>query len=526
MKNHSSDVLAWPAVGALAAFFAGSPALLSRFGRHLISITMLALFSVAVSPAVGASLTIALPANVNTLDPHKSTTVPTDLSIASHFYTPLVDRGPDLKLKAGLAKSWRATSSTTWRFELTPGVTFPNGEPLDAAAVKWNIDRVLDPKTAARIKPWFAPISEARVINATTLELITSKPYPALADQLAMFFLLPPKWTAQNNPAVAAMGTGPYDLVEFKTGNSLVMKAKSNWWGGKIAFDQVTFRVMPEDSSRIAALLTGEADLITVFPPSELKRINDSGRATAGAVPSTRFMFVKYNTLRAPFKDNPKLRLALNYAVDKQAILNTLWSGHGALASCQVLSPDYFGYNPDLKPIPYDPKKAKQLLAEAGYPNGLEIELESTIGRYVQSADIAQIVAAQLGEIGVRVKISEMEFGRWLNKYRVAHNLGDMAYFGLAWPTLDADGLLAFWETANDQAYYDNSTVDGLIKKARAITDQSERLSIYKQISKIMCDDPPHIFMFFQPLTYAERKGISWHKRGDDWVRAMDVRPN
>ena len=487
----------------------------------------ISVFTIAMGgPALAASLTIALPANVTTLDPHKSTTVATDLSVASHFYTPLVDRGPDLKLKPGLAKAWRATTSLTWRFELTAGVTFPNGEPLDAAAVKWNIDRVLDPKTAARIKPWFAPITEARVIDATTLELVTKEPYPALPDQLAMFFLLPPKWSAQNNPAVTALGSGPYDLVEFKSGDRIVMKAKSNWWGGKVPFDQVVFRVMPEESSRIAALLAGEADLIAVFPPSELKRINDSGRASAGAVPSTRFMYVKFNNLRAPFKNNPKLRLALNYAVDRQSILDTLWNGHGTLANCQVLSPDYFGYNPDLKPIPYDPKKAKQLLSEAGYPNGLELELEITIGRYIQSADIAQIVAAQLGDIGVRVKISEMEFGRWLDKFRVARNLGDTAYSGLAWPTLDADGLLAFWETANDQAYYENATVDGLIKQARSTTDQNKRLAIYKQVTKIMCDDPPHIAMFFQPLTYGERKGVSWQKRGDDWIRAMDVRPN
>jgi peptide/nickel transport system substrate-binding protein len=477
------------------------------------------------APALGASLTIALPANVVTLDPHKSTTVATDLSVIGHFYTPLVDRGPDLKLKPGLAKSWRAVNATTWRFELTPGVTFPDGEPLDAAAVKWNIDRVLDPKTAARIKPWFTPITEARVVDANTLEFITKEPYPALPDQMAMFFLLPPKWSAQNNPAVAALGSGPYDLVEFKSGDRIVMKAKPSWWGGKVPYDQVTFRVMPEDSSRIAALLAGEVDLITVFPPSEIKRINDSGRASAGAVPSTRFMFVKFNNLRSPFKNNVKLRLALNYAVDKQAILDSLWNGQGAIANCQVLSPDYFGYNPDLKPIPYDPKKAKQLLTEAGFPNGLDLELEITIGRYIQSADIAQIIAAQLGDIGVRVKITEMEFARWLDKYRVARNLGDMAYFGLAWPTLDADGLLAFWETANDQAYYENATVDGLIKQARAITDRDKRLAIYKQVTKAMCDDPPHIFMFFQPFTYAERKNVSWQKRGDDWMRAMDVAP-
>jgi peptide/nickel transport system substrate-binding protein len=475
--------------------------------------------------AHASSLTIALPGNVNTLDPDKTTTVGTDLSVISHLYTPLVDRGPDLALRPGLAKSWHALDETTWRFELTPGVTFPDGEPLDAAAVKWNIERVLDPKTAARNKPWFAAITEIRVVDPQTLDVVTKGAYPDLPAQMAMFFLMPPKWTAENNPSVAALGSGPYDLVRFTSGDRVELKAKPDYWGAKPAFDNVTFRVIPEDAARIAALLAGDVDLITVVPPSELDRINQSGRATAASIASTRAMYVKLNTLKPPFKDNPKLWQALNYAVDREAIVGSLWNGLGSLENCQVLSPAYFGYNPDLKPYAYDPARAKQLLAEAGFPNGLSFELEVPTGRYLQASDIAQVIAAQLADVGVTVKLHEIEFGSWMNKYLVARNLGDAAYMGLAWPTLDAGGLLAFWESRNAESYYQNADYDRLAAEAHATNDPARRQALYHQITEQFCAAPPLIFLFFQPVTYAERKTVNWQARGDDWVRAIDVLP-
>jgi peptide/nickel transport system substrate-binding protein len=472
----------------------------------------------------GKSVTIALVANVNTLDPRQTVTATTDLSVISHLYSSLVIRGPDMKLQPSLAKSWKAVDGLTWRFELVPGVRFPDGEKLDAEAVKWNIDNVLDPKTKSRVKIWYEPIKEARVVGPTTVEIVTKTPFPALLDQLSMFFLLPPKWTSENNPAGSAMGTGPYDLVEFKSGDHLTLKAKADYWGEKPKFETVVFRVMPEDSSRIAALLAGEVDLITSFPPSELQRIDKSGVAHAGAIPSARFMFVKLNTLIPPFKGNTKLRVALNYAVDRAGINDSLWSGLGKLASCQALSEDYFGFNPELKPYPYDPAKAKRLLAEAGYPNGLDITLQVPQGRYLQSNEIAQVVAAQLGEIGVRAKIIEMEFGQFMKDY-VPGKLGPTAYMGLTFPTLDADGQLRYFHPDYVPGTYDNRHFGELVDKASATLDRATRLRLYKEATEAMCADPPVIFMFFQPVTYGESNRVKWQARGDDWVRAVDLLP-
>lgn len=496
--------------------------------RHFMQFAAAALASGPAFPAGSASaatgsLTIALAGNVNTLDPHKTTTFGTDLSVISHLYTPLVDRGPDLMLRPGLAKTWAAVDTTRWRFELTPGGAFPNGEKLDAAAVKWNIERVLNPATGARIKPWFASISQVTVVSPTIIEFVTKDPYPDLPAQMAMFFLLPPRWSAENNPSVAALGTGPYDLVEFTSGARVVMKAKANYEGAPVAFQNLSFRIITDDAARIASLLAGETDLIVNVPPSEMKRIRESGRADAQAVDSTRPMMVKFNMRKKPFKDNPKLVAALNYAIDKQGITNGLWNGLGTVATSQALTPAYFGYNDALKPVPYDPARAKAMLAEAGFANGLKFTLEIPIGRFLQASDIGQVIAAQLAEIGVEVTLLETEYSTWLSRL----NKGDMAdacYIGLAWPTLDAGGLLVHWESDAPLSYYDNAEVTRKLKQARSMVDAQQRLQLYREVTEEMSARPPAIWLFYQPVTYAAAKTVVWQARGDDWVRAMDMR--
>lgn len=475
-------------------------------------------------PAAARDLTIALSSNVNTLDPFKSTTVGTDLSVAAHIYTPLVDRGPDMKLRPGLATRWEAIGDTAWRFTLREGVTFSNGEKLDAEAVKWNVERVLDPKTGARNKPWFAAISEVKVISPGMVEFVTKSAYPDMPEQMSMFLLMPPKWTSENNASVTSLGSGPYELVRFASGDRIELKARKDYWGEKPAFDKVTFRIIPEDSSRIAALVAGDVDLITGFPTSEIAQIKASGKADAASVPGTRGMFIKLNAVRAPFKDNPKLWRALNLAIDRKAINDGLLDGLGEVSACQPLSPAYFGFNPELKPAPYDPAQAKKLLAEAGFAGGLTMELEVPTGRYIQASDITQVVASQLADVGVTVKLREMEFGSFMNKYIVGKNLGDSAYFGLGWPTLDAGGLLNFWERENPQSYWESESFNVDAKAARSTNDATRRTALYRKLTKQLCEDSPSIFMFFTPITYAQSKAIAWQARGDDWVRAIDIK--
>lgn len=469
------------------------------------------------------ALSVVVGTNINTLDPHNTATFQTDMSVISHIYVALLTRAPDMSLQPLLATSWRAVDDLTWRFTLRDGVTFANGEKLDAEAVKWNFARVLDPATNARIRPWFSLVKEVVVISPTEIEIRTSGPFPALPAQLSAFYLLPPQWTATHNPANETMGAGPYEMVSFTPGDRVVMKARPGWWGGAQAFDTVTFRIIPEAGARIAALLAGEVDYISNVPPTEFQRVNASARARAQAVDSTRIVLIKFNLLTPPLADNVKLRRALNAAVDREGIRDTIWGGMGTLTACQMMTPAYFGFNPDLRPPAYDPALARRLLAEAGIrPGQVTLDLEVPVGPYLLAQDVAQAVAAQIEEIGVKVRIVEMEFGAFMNKYLRAQNMGQMAYLTFAWQTLDADGILSLFEAGVQYAYWNDQTFTGLLREARTTTDPDRRRAIFKRATEYMCDQAPVLWMFTQPVTYATSNRVTWQARGDDWIRAWD----
>ncbi|MGH2561626.1 MAG: ABC transporter substrate-binding protein [Thermomicrobiales bacterium] len=466
---------------------------------------------------------IGLQADINTLDPHLTTTVGTDLSVISHLYTSLVLRGPDMQLQPALATAWQATSDTTWQFSLRADITFPNGEKLDATAVKWNVDRVLNPDTQARVAPWFATVAEVRVIDPTTVEIVTKSPFPALVEQLSMFFLLPPRWASEHNPASEALGSGPYDLVEWVKDDHVTLKAKTQYWGAAPPYETATFRAVPEPSSRVSGLLAGDYDVVIGIPPTDFERINDAGSATAGSVASTRTAMVKINTAKPPF-DNQQVRQALNYAVDKQGLIDALLTGLDVVPSQgQVLTEQYFGFNPDLEPYPYDVDKAKQLVEDAGITGDIEATLDVPTGTYLLGSEISQAVAGQLEEIGVKAQISEKPFSVYMDQYLKGHSLGELFYITQAWPTLDADGLLTLFASDSQYAYWDNPDFSQLLAEARLTLDQAQRQELYKQATAIMREDAPSIFLFPQPATYAVANSVQWQARPDDWVHVWEM---
>jgi peptide/nickel transport system substrate-binding protein len=449
--------------------------------------------------------------------------VGTDLSVISHLYSSLVVRGPDLKLQPQVADSWQATSDTSWRFKLHPGITFLDGEKLDATAVKWNIDRVLNPDTKARVKSWFDLVSAATVVDDLTLDVTTTSPYPAFVDQLSMFYLLPPKWASENNPAAKALGTGPYTLREWVKDDHVTLDANPNYWGPAPQFKTVIFRAVPEVSSRVAGLLSGDLDIITGVAPADFDRITAAG-LTAGSTPSTRSAFVKFNTLLKPL-DDVRVRQALNYAVDKDTLIKNIFNNTTAKSNGEVLTGAYFGYNPDLKPYDYDLAKAKELLSEAGQANGFQAELDVPSGTYLLGSETSQAIAGQLAQVGVQAKVTEMPFSVYMDKYLPQKNLAPMAYITQAWPTLDADGLLSLFEAGNQYAYWNDQQFSDFLKQARSTTNQQQRLELYKQATARMRDQAPVLFLFPQPATYATGKSVEWKARPDDWVRAWDVQP-
>ncbi|MBS7701256.1 ABC transporter substrate-binding protein [Chelatococcus sp. YT9] len=480
--------------------------------------------SAAIAAAHAAEIKMVMPGNFASIDPHPATAVALNLSLASHIYDSLIVMDRDSKLSPGLATSWKPIDDHTWRFELRPNVRFPNGELVTPEVIRWNLERMRAPETRAINAVRYSLIKEIKEVGPNTFDIITEKPFPALPAQLTMFYIMSPTWAKTHDPAYQAEGTGPYKMVEYKAGDRIVLKAKDDYWGKKPPFEDVTFRIIPEPASRISALLAGEVDVITIIPTEEVDRINKSGRATAGSFPSNRSIIIKFDSLKAPFKDNNKLRQAINYAVDKDAIREAVWGGQGATSNCQILNSLYFGYNEDLKPYPYDPAKAKKLLSEAGYPNGLTINFEVPRGRFLGAEDISQAVAAQLGEIGIKVNIIEMEFSSYFSKLQ-AGGMANLGYMGTAWPTLDADGALTALLPGFPDAYYENDEFVALMDQARVEMDVEKRKDLYKKATASMCENPPVLFMYDQPTTYAVSNRVKGKARPDDWMRAWEYEP-
>ncbi|MCQ1853482.1 ABC transporter substrate-binding protein [Neorhizobium galegae] len=470
------------------------------------------------------TLTIAITNTINTFDPHMTASVGTDLSLLSHIYPSLVLRSPDMKIAPALATEWTSVDDLTWRIKLRSDATFNDGEKIDAEVVKWNFDRVRDPAVNARIKAWFTLISDVKVISPTEIEIKTSSPYPAMIGQLSMFFLLPPKWAAEHKPATETASGGAYVISSVKPGESITLDANPQYWGAKPDFSKVVVRIIPDAASRVAALLAGEVDFINSIPTTEITRIKTSGSAQAGAVPSTRTAFIKFNTLKPPL-DNKLLRQALNYAVDKEGIVKAIFNDQAEIAKCQVTSKSYFGFNADLKPYAYDPEKAAELLKKAGGAPAEPIEIEVPTGIYLNGEEVVQAVASQLEEIGVKTKIVEMQFSAYMDKYLKTKDLGRMSLLSQAWPTIDADGLLTLFAPGNMYAYWENADFGKALADGRSTMDVAKRQAAYKKATEVMCDEAPALFLYTQPATYGLSKRITWAARGDDWVRAFDMKP-
>jgi peptide/nickel transport system substrate-binding protein len=473
----------------------------------------------------GEELIIAQGTDINIIDPHRTATVSTDLSVASHLYTGLIIRGPELEIEPSLAESWEATDDNTWVFNLRDDVEFPNGEPLNAEAVQWNIERVVDPEFDSRIRGWFDPVTEVNAPDEYTVEIVTDEPYPTLPDQFSMFFLLAPEWTEENDPATDAMGTGPYNLVERVRDDRLVLEAKDDYWGEAPPFQRVIFRPVPEASGRVSGLLAGDYDIITAVPPDDFDRINDNEGTQAIGVASTRTKMVKFTATEEPLND-PLVRQALNYAVDKEVLIETFLPDMGVEPSkCQILTENYTGYNPNLEPYPYDPDRARELLEEAGYPDGFELDFDVPTGTYLRGEEIAQAVVGQLEQVGVRVQINEMPFSVFMDKYIEEQNPGQLQYLTWAWPTIDAGGILGLLQEDSAYSFYENDEFNRLLAEAQTTVDPDEREEIFHEITQLLCEEPPCIYLFPQPATFGMSSRVEWSGRGDDWIRAMDMRP-
>jgi peptide/nickel transport system substrate-binding protein len=480
----------------------------------------------AAAPGEPSEVVIAQSADPTTLDPHDHRETPTGV-VVRHIYDPLFERSADdpSQMNPVLAESWEMNSDTELEIRIKSGVQFHNGEAFTADVVKYNIDRVtmqLPGQEQETLNAYqFGPIASAEVIDETTVRVTTSEPDPLLLGRLAALQMVPMEYTQDGFDVLdqQPVGTGPYTFVSWVPNDRLIVEANPDYHMGAPEIDRVVFRPIPEGATRIAELRAGNVDVIVNLPPDNIPEVENSPNAQVRSVPSARVAMVFLNTLEYEFLADTRVRQALNYAVDVEAIITNLMDGY-ATRVATVVPPYFTGYNPDLEPYPYDPDRARELLAEAGYEGGgFSVELLVPHGRYQQGVEAAQAIAGYLQEVGIDSTIDAVEFGHFA---AVTQARDIPAGMYAAWGNAYFHPLQTYVATVtcgtDAFSFYCNPTVDDLFQQASTTVDSDEHERILQDLEQELYDDPPFIFLYAQEDLYGTSTRLNWEPRADELI--------
>ncbi len=475
----------------------------------------------------GTQITISQSADGQTLDPGKSTLI-LNVNFFYNLYDSLTRWDTALKLQPGLATAWRNVSDTVWEFTLRQGVKFHDGSPLTAEDVKATLTRLMTPgKTLYQTS--FATISSVEIVNPQTIRVTTRFPDSLIPTRMAQMgsHIIPARFAATDQGAAELarkpIGTGAYKLVEWVKDDRLVMEANRGWWGweGKPpSIERVVWKPIPDEFARMSALEKGEVDIITNVPPDQVKAIREGRGTQILTVPSTRTVIFSTNAMQPPLSDK-RVRQALHYALDMPSIIANLYAGQGKPISGMLADTD-FGYNPDLKPYPYDPSRAKRLLTEAGYASGIDVTLYSATGTMVNDKQLLEIIADMWSKVGIRTKVQMMEMAQRA-KMNNERSLPPNAMLlttpqstlldadGSMWRLIHPNGLWGKYWAGNQQGgrFYE------IMEQARTSLDSRKRKALYTEATQILHEEKPFLELFQEVLTYGASKRVSLKPRPD-----------
>ncbi len=443
-----------------------------------------------------------------TLDPHGMNDTATTNATAQIFER-LTDYEADGSVYGLLATEFEALDELTWEFKLRQGVKFHDGTDFTANDVKASIERLIAPETASPRAFILNMVEEVVVVDDHTVQIKTNIPFAPLPAHLAhnAGSIIPAHAIEEENNGGKTInehpiGTGPFKLTAWDRGAEIKMERNEDYWGEKANLDTLTFKVVPEDSTRIAMLETGEANAVLVGAP-DVQRVEAMSQLDTVRIHGTRMDYLGFNMNKAPF-DDIRVRQAIAMAVNKDDIVYGILDGQGVPA-VGPLAPTVNGNYQGLKPLEYNVEEAKALLAAAGHENGFSTTIFVNDGNKAR-ADIAELVQHQLGQIGINVEIRIVEWGAFLEQTAA----GEHELFILGWTTVtgDADyGLYALFHSSQfgnpgNRSFYANDRVDELLDYARSEADQTKRNDAYKEISEILVEEAPMVYLQHPDFVY------------------------
>jgi peptide/nickel transport system substrate-binding protein len=475
-----------------------------------LAVGVLLLVAAAPAPAQTGRLVIGVAAEPETLDPHMSASLPT-WNIARNVFDSLLTR--DLKTfgyKPGLAESHRLVNDTTWQFKLRRGVKFHNGEDFNAEAVKFSVERILNPDQKSPSRGQNLLVERVEIVDPYTVNIITKKPMPMLRERVTSpgytgtIPMVPPRYVREKGDqhfAAHPVGTGAFRVTRWVKGEDVELEANPAYWGGAPKIKTVVFKTIPEPATRVSALLTGQADIIASVPPDSIDLVKKDPKARISETDVDGIPpHIQFNAMKGGPLANGRVRQALGATIDMDLVVKRLLRGHGVQRPLP-LDPRAFGYNASLPLHKPDLDRAKKLLAEAGHPNGQGVPelvmIYPTGGRYLMGESVAEYVSQQFAKVGVRVKLSPAEYGTWLAQMRdkKSFDLGMMGWGGGGRFEV-GDTLFFQFHSGSPYSWLNSPEFDQALDRAREAMDPEARKQLYAKAQEIVYNLaavlPPH----------------------------------
>jgi peptide/nickel transport system substrate-binding protein len=470
---------------------------------------------------VGRAATLTIAQSFDPQELSNTTTTQENLNAGGAIVEPLLWSDPRSKrTELVLLESYDIPDPLTVRLHLKRGIVFSNGEKMNADAVVHSFRLFLDPKLYPGYANYAVSVAGVEKQDDDTVIMHMKFPYPALEVMLGSVFVSPPLYWQQVGMAGFArkpIGTGPFQLTEWVRDDRLVMDRNPRYRGPVLrGIDRLVWRPVPDDTARAAGMLTGEFDIAANMPIPAVAQLEAQPNLHVLSVPSWRVFRLILSSLPmhpGPLHDK-RVRHAFNYAVDKQAIIDNLFAGKALPLHGQNLRADQFGFDPTLQDYPYDPARARALLAEAGYPDGFEIQFKFPSGRYAQDREVSESIAGMLAKVGVRARMIPLEAGEFLRQLNT-RELGPLTFTGSA-PPDDPDFQESVYRSTWRYSFVDNKEIDALIDAGAREMDREKRGEIYRQLMRLMHEEVPLVFLYQAIDLYAVNRRVeNFLPRGD-----------
>jgi ABC-type transport system substrate-binding protein len=469
------------------------------------------------APPTGQTLTIASGTDVENLNIRRVTSSPS-FSVLEHIYEPLFSMTPEGELEPLLAESIDpGDEEFSWVIRLRQGVSFTDGTPFNAEAVKANLDWILTADPAPVFAFLIDRIEDVVVVDEYTVQLNLGTDFAPLAAHLShgAIAMVSPRLLEQGDDVMnnTTAGTGPYILGNWTVDEAVTLTRNPDYWGNAPAIETVVFRVIREDGARIVEVEAGTVDIAVRIPPAEAARLEANPNINIVETPGLRTIYIFFNVTNEPFTD-VRVRQAVNYAVDVEGIVRDLFEG-AARVSDAPIAPAVFGYSAQT-PYARDVDRARELLREAGVAEGTTVTLYHPTGRYIQDALVADAIRSQLREVGLNAELRTIEWAQYVPHVRRPAPENDIQFAMLGWGTvtMDADyGLFALFHSSEhppgfNGSFYENPEVDRLLDEARIVVDEEERRRLYDEAISIIWEDAPWLFLYSEVQLTAIRNNV------------------